>query len=179
METAANRCCSAVGMHGARSASCGRRAAKGRVLSLAEGKETLELGEACEKRAGRGEDWAAGADCGASVPPPRHTMHETRHKAHEASWARYLHHLPPAMGRGSCGGAAGGVTGARQLQHHHMTLFLRTCAASACHLARSIRNTQPPGRESAAAWPRARVCDGRQRIRWQRRRKEAGGASAG
>ena len=54
MKTAAYRCCSAVGMHGARSTSCGRRAAKGRALSLAEGKETRELGEAREKRAGQG-----------------------------------------------------------------------------------------------------------------------------
>jgi hypothetical protein len=57
--------------------------------------------------------------------PPRHTMHETRHKADEASLGAASASLPPAIGRGNCGGAAGGGRGARQLQHHRMTLLLR------------------------------------------------------
>ncbi len=97
MKTAANRCCSAVGMHGARSTSCGRRAAKGCALSLAEGKETRQLGEACEKRAGQGGMIGLLA-LTASHRYRRHVTPCTKHatKRTKRPWGAVSESLPPA-----------------------------------------------------------------------------------
>ena len=84
MKTAANCCCSAVGMHRARWTNCGRRAARRRALFWQKERKRGGAGRGMQKTSGTGGGglgfWHLLRRTTATEQPLRQTMHEIHHQ---------------------------------------------------------------------------------------------------